>query len=105
VSDTSYVVTGDGLPTTRSLAAVLRDAFSSDEDTVRLVLATTVAANTGHGNQPYACISVAGGPTIVVPTCINVGDGSGNTFGGLSVYCLATRTTLLVIGRPVGQGA
>ena len=92
-------------PATRSLPAVLRDLFATDDDAVRLVLATTVAANTGKGNAAYACVSVAGGPTLIVPSCVNIGDGSGNTYGGYLVFCLATRTQLLVIARPAGQGA
>jgi len=101
VSEATYT----DAPITRSLAGVLRDLFSGTDDAVRLVLATTVAANTGRGNAAYACISIASGPTLIVPSCENVGDSSGNTFGGLPVYCLATRTTLLIIGRPAAQGS
>ena len=103
MSETGFATAGDA-PVTRSLAGVLRDLFSGTDDAVRLILATTVAANTGRGNAPYACVAVAGGPTLVIPTCINVGDSSGNTSGGLAVFCLATRTTLLLIGRPINQG-
>lgn len=97
--------TSQEAPVSRSLAGVLRDLFSGTDDAVRLILATTVAANTGHGSGAYACISIAGGPTLIVPTCINIGDNAGNTFGGYPVYCLATRTTLLLIARPAAQGA
>lgn len=104
MSEAGYVTTGE-TPLTRTLAAVLRDEFSGTDDAVRLVLATTVSANTGHGSGAYICISIAGGPTLVVPSCINLGDNLGNTYGGYLVYCLATRTHLLALARPANQGA
>lgn len=97
MSDTSYVVTGDGLPLQRSLAAVLRDSFSSEDDGTRLVLGTTVAGFSGVG---YILVSIAGGPTLKVPhiDSVKIKDGSENTIGGYLTYLLATRTQLLAIG-------
>jgi hypothetical protein len=85
-------------PATRSLAAVLRSQFTTRDDTVRLLAVTTGApvASGDAGYNRYQNIVVAGqllrAPFIASAAMQGVAAGT-------PCYALATRTTLLIIGK------
>jgi len=84
------------VPISRSLAAVLRDALTSDDDAARLLVGTLVSA---FGSEPdrslYVTVSIAG-QNLKVPylTSSRLYAYPANT----PVYMLATRTSLLALG-------
>jgi len=88
----------NGVPTARSLAAVLRDSFTTDDDACRLVVATTGSPFT-EGTADYYTYTrvVINGQTIKVP--ILTGSGLEGLPSGRPIYLLATRTILLGLGQ------
>lgn len=92
-------------PSTRSLANVLRQAFSSPGEGVRLLTGVSVNAGQLPGNgKTYGHVSINGGPAILVPILrdaipyYNDGGAGWQSYPGLVVYLLATEGSLLAIG-------
>lgn len=90
----------DFVPATRSLAAVLRDSFSTDDDACRLIVATSGPPYTDGTPDSYSSIRVViNGQTIKVPML--TGTGIRMIAAGKPVYLLSTRTLLVAIGQVV----
>ena len=80
------------IPATRSLAAVLRD-LSSGEDQCRLLVGRYGVPISGPDGRTYASIQI-GDQTLRVPKLSGTADGS----EGQPAYILATPGRMLVIG-------
>jgi hypothetical protein len=87
-----------GAPVARSLAAVLRDAFSSDDDACRLIAATAGAPYPDPSPERSGYVrAVINGQTLKVPRLRN--GAAISPASGSPIYLLATRTALLYIGN------
>ena len=88
------------VPSTRTLAAVLRTTFSTEDDAVRLVAGKTVDGVVTPAG--YAPVEI-GGHTYTVPAASVLSQlkrGNGTTIGGNLVWLLVTREQVLALDIP-----